>query len=76
VIWLVPIGLIILFVGYLSGWFAYSLLSKRKYDGTVLVQKLPEGGLRYTFEIEDDPENLQYRKEIHLRIAPEESDRE
>jgi hypothetical protein len=45
-------------------------------DGSVFVEKHPDGKIVYTLEIDDDPEQLQYKTEIRLRVVAEEADRD
>lgn len=53
-----------LLIGYGIRWW---LESKYGYGGAILVQK-QEGKLVYTLEVFDDPEQLQYKRQILFRV--------
>jgi hypothetical protein len=67
--WLGSLGS--LCIGVILGVIIHILLSRVQYGGTVVVEKHDDGRIVYTLEIDDDPEQLQYKKELLLRITPE-----
>lgn len=69
-VWLIGGGIVIFYVGLAIGFYIkHWLLNRSGYDGVVLILKDDEKIL-YSLELHDDPEEIQYKNELILKVKP------
>lgn len=44
--------------------------SDAKFDGNVVVEQKPGGGIMYSLELEGDPSDIEFKKELRFKVAP------
>lgn len=46
------------------------MASDAKFDGNVVGTAKPGGGIMYTLELEGDPNDIEFKKELHFKVVP------
>lgn len=69
-VWLILGAIAIFYVGIFVGFYVQKwLLYRSGFDGRILVIK-DDGKILYSLELDDDPEEIQYKSELILKVKP------